>query len=161
MTVYNFIIDHRYFDGKIYCIYSKRLPKLLYIGSTVRALRKRFSAHKQKPINRTIAKLFAKYDDMTIELIENYPCFNKDQLCHREQYHMIRLQKEYGVILNSQSAYGAYDFAPKPLLPKPLVEWYMEQHPEYSTQVQLILLRDYDIDDSVNKLLDKLLTPRR
>ena len=67
---------------------------------------------------------------------------------------LINKSKElHGTVLNKATAC----FDDVPLLPQPLVEWYIEQHPEYLTQVQLILLRDYDIDDSVNKLLDKLL----
>ena len=154
---YDFRIDHRYLNGKIYRVYSKRLPNLWYVGSTVNNLRYRLSGHRTGTTNDYMTKLFQKFDDVVIELIEDYPCFNKTQLCQREQHHIDKAKKQHGVVLNKATA-CAWS---RRLLPKPIVEWYMEQHPEYSTQVQLILLRDYDIDDSVNKLLDKLLTPRR
>ena len=154
---YNFSIDHRYLNGKIYCVYSKRLPNLWYVGSTINGLQHRLKGYRNNPTSTIMFKLFHKFDDVVIELIEDYPCFNKKQLCQREQHHIDKAQKQHGVVLNKATA--CFDYVP--LLPKPLVEWYMEQHPEYSTQVQLILLRDYDIDDSMDKLLDKLLTPRR
>ena len=79
---YEFKLDSRYLNGKIYKMYSKRLPKLLYIGSTIHDLDHRFKQHSHRPTNDIVAKLVQKYDDMTIELIEDYPCLNKMNYVH-------------------------------------------------------------------------------
>ena len=125
-------------DGKIYRIYSKRLPNMQYIGSTTQSLKKRFSVHRSKP-NKLVSKLMSKYDDVIIELIETFPCLNMNELHYREQYYIDDARKKYGIILNIACA--AWCKTDK--TPLCLIEWYIEQYPEYTTMLNYIMLRDY------------------
>lgn len=74
-----------YKNGKIYCIRSK-LSDEVYIGSTCVPLSKRMTHHRagcKAGRNCASAKLIA-LGDAYIELIEEYPCENKEQLNRRE-----------------------------------------------------------------------------
>jgi hypothetical protein len=77
-----------YQNGKIYSIRTPKTEKF-YIGSTTQILCKRFADHKSK-FKKNNCKLTSKYlfelgfDDCYIELIENYPCNNKEELTKRE-----------------------------------------------------------------------------
>jgi len=79
-----------YENGKIYVLRSHQTEDI-YLGSTQQQLYKRFHQHKTH-YNRwkegkkhyiTSNELF-KYDDCYIELLEEYPCDNKMELCRRE-----------------------------------------------------------------------------
>ena len=74
-----------YQNGKIYIIKSNETTDV-YIGSTIKSLNDRFSGHKSKYKNNKLssAKLLLQYNDCWIELLEHYPCENKQQLCKRE-----------------------------------------------------------------------------
>ena len=79
-----------YKNGKIYSIRSYLTDKF-YIGSTVSPLSKRFGEHKKnykdfiagKYSNVTSFEII-KFGDAYIELLEEYPCENKNQLNRRE-----------------------------------------------------------------------------
>ncbi len=107
-----------YANGKIYTIRSHQTNKY-YIGSTTQPLSKRFYQHKQEidrharyadsynmaqvngtiyKYNKPVPKLCSSkdivcYHDAYIELMENYPCTNKEQLEKRE-YELIREHKD-------------------------------------------------------------------
>jgi hypothetical protein len=97
-----------YSKGKIYSIRSHQTDDI-YIGSTVTTLSLRLSEHKSKykhNILSSASRELLKYDDVYIELIEEYPCDNKEQLNKREGEHIRnnkcvnkviagRTQKEY------------------------------------------------------------------
>jgi hypothetical protein len=76
-----------YQNGKIYSIRSPHIEDY-YIGSTCQLLCKRFAVHKRQYkacIFTTAKQLFdLGIDDCYIELIENYPCNNKEELRKRE-----------------------------------------------------------------------------
>ena len=72
-----------YRNGKIYCIRSLSRPDLIYIGSTCNTLSKRFSHHKTKNSGCS-SKQMIDIGDSYIELIEDVPCENKNQLIRRE-----------------------------------------------------------------------------
>jgi len=72
-----------YNNGKIYSIRSRSRPDLVYVGSTVRRLSERFGKHKLRS-NYTTSKQIIDLGDAYIELIENYPCNSKEELCRRE-----------------------------------------------------------------------------
>jgi hypothetical protein len=79
-----------YSKGKIYALRSHQTDDI-YIGSTIQALSVRIGEHKRtykKYINGNSNSLTSfeliKYDDCYIELIEDYPCENKNQLEKRE-----------------------------------------------------------------------------
>ncbi len=71
-----------YNNGKIYSIRSRSRPDLIYIGSTTQALSKRLGKHKNEM--RCSSKQIILLGDAYIELIENYPCLNVEELRRRE-----------------------------------------------------------------------------
>lgn len=81
-----------YSKGKIYTIRYKKDPTLIYVGSTVCDLQKRMwghraSIHKEKDYNMMLYKKMRETDDIDnwyIELYEEFPCDNKEQLHKRE-----------------------------------------------------------------------------
>jgi hypothetical protein len=62
-----------YENGKIYKIINTENNQIVYIGSTVEQLCKRYAKHKHKAPNHKII------------LIQNYPCNSKEELCMKEQ----------------------------------------------------------------------------
>ena len=79
-----------YSNGKIYCLRSHQTDKI-YIGSTINKLSKRIGGHRENYKRWMNGKYcyitsfeLIKYDDCYIELLEEYPCDNKDQLCKKE-----------------------------------------------------------------------------
>ena len=75
-----------YKNGKIYKIWSP-MGKEIYIGSTIQSLYARKSQHKicMKCSSKI---LFEKYDDVRIELIEYFPCNNKEELDKKEGFYI-------------------------------------------------------------------------
>ena len=72
-----------YQNGKIYKLWTPE-GDCTYIGSTTQPLAVRLGGHKRES-NATCSKyLFSKYTDIRIELMEDYPCNNKEQLNRRE-----------------------------------------------------------------------------
>jgi hypothetical protein len=71
-----------YSKGKIYAIRSPNTDKV-YIGSTIDTLSRRMSKHRNK-FNTTSSKLILEAGDAYIELIEEFPCDNREQLSKRE-----------------------------------------------------------------------------
>ena len=74
-----------YQKGKIYKLWSPQGEEdEIYIGSTTDKLYKRKNQHKKKANNCKSKILFEKYDDIRIELIEDYPCNSKAELEKKE-----------------------------------------------------------------------------
>jgi len=79
-----------YKNGKIYTIRSHQTDQF-YIGSTTQPLSKRFNCQKSR-YKRYLLQLdhyissfeILKHEDAYIELLEEFPCENKEQLCKRE-----------------------------------------------------------------------------
>ena len=79
-----------YQQSKIYKLWSPS-KNLVYYGSTVQTLAQRLTKHKnhyktykndnQKKIT---AHLILECEDYKLELVEEYPCNNRDQLCKKE-----------------------------------------------------------------------------
>ena len=84
-----------YSQGKIYKLVSSQTDKM-YIGSTTKSLKERFSEHKssyQRYNNNECNQYYSsfkllKYDDCKIELLENYNCDSKEELLFRERYYI-------------------------------------------------------------------------
>jgi hypothetical protein len=88
-----------YQKAKIYKLWSPQGEEdEVYYGSTCNDLRFRKSEHKNKR-NCSSKILFEKYDDVRIELVEDYPCNNKAEL-NKKEGHYIRENK----CLNKQIA---------------------------------------------------------
>ena len=76
---------NKYKNGKIYCIKSPNCD-LVYIGSTIKKLKDRFSGHKYEykmGYNKKSGEIL-QYGDCYIELIKEFPCNSKKEL-HREE----------------------------------------------------------------------------
>jgi hypothetical protein len=83
-----------YQNGKIYKLWSDQ-SDCFYIGSTTESLAKRLGQHKaniKKPISKTF-ELMKDQTNVRIELIEAFPCNNREELNAREG-HYIRLHRE-------------------------------------------------------------------
>jgi hypothetical protein len=81
----------KYKNGKIYTIRYKNDDTLIYVGSTVQPLYKRFSRHKSdsRDTRYENIQLYIKMNetdvnDWFIELYEDCPCERKEQLTQRE-----------------------------------------------------------------------------
>jgi len=84
-----------YKRSKIYAIRSHQTDKI-YIGSTTSSLAKRFHNHKEdyksyiSGIKKYITSFeLLQYEDVYIELLEEYPCENK-MVLHRREGELIR-----------------------------------------------------------------------
>lgn len=83
-----------YQKSKIYCIRSHQC-KYLYIGSTTQSLALRMAGHragykKYLSNNKNFLASFhiLKYPDAYIELVEKYPCEDRDELLKHEGEHI-------------------------------------------------------------------------
>lgn len=81
-----------YSKAKIYALRSYQTDQI-YIGSTCSPLSKRLWGHKADYVRRDRKGYITsfeiiKYDDCYIELIEEYPCENKEQLHRHEGEHI-------------------------------------------------------------------------
>jgi len=72
-----------YQNAKIYKLWCHETDEI-YIGSTTVPLSKRLGQHKYPNYTASSRILFEKSNNVMIELIEEYPCENKDQLTKRE-----------------------------------------------------------------------------
>ena len=94
-----------YQNGKIYVIRNS-IDNEIYIGSSCQALSKRFQKHKDSLTTyKKDRKLYSKMielgiDKFYIELIEEYPCDNVEQLRRREG----EIIRELKPVLNKQIA---------------------------------------------------------
>ena len=91
-------VDEKATVGYVYKISSPHIDKI-YIGSTTRSLRNRFSQHKST--NPTTSKIITDCRDATITLIEEVKFDNILELRQRENYYMT-LNKD--IIVNKQKA---------------------------------------------------------
>jgi hypothetical protein len=81
-----------YSQGKIYTIRCTINPEYIYVGSTILTLEKRLQYHKSKCKIQKTRKLYKKINEefsgewceWYIELYENYPCNNKEELRLKE-----------------------------------------------------------------------------
>ena len=74
----------KYQNGKIYRIYCDGSNKY-YIGSTIHSLEHRLSIHENSKNTCSSKELINNsIYDINIELLENYPCNNRNELLLRE-----------------------------------------------------------------------------
>jgi len=75
-----------YQKGKIYKLYSVSNEELVYYGSTIETLSARLSKHvyDYNHFKGVKSDLVIGAGDYKIELVENYPCVNRQQLEKRE-----------------------------------------------------------------------------
>ena len=77
-------IDERYKRGKIYTIRCRYDDTLIYVGSTIDKLAKRFAGHRTNEKCSLYKCVEGDWINWYIELYEDYPCDNKEQLERRE-----------------------------------------------------------------------------
>ena len=98
-----------YANGKIYAIYNYIDPRLVCVGSTCQSLSKRLSKHRRE-INSKRSQTIPLYIKMRefgkehfyIELLEEYPCNNNEQLRAREG-HFIRQKGTLNCIVEDRT----------------------------------------------------------
>ena len=78
-------IDERYKRGMIYTIRNIKDDTMIYVGSTINTLSKRFDNHKSDCKRGLCFSLYSHivdndWTDWYIELYEAYPCNNKKEL---------------------------------------------------------------------------------
>jgi predicted GIY-YIG superfamily endonuclease len=78
-----------YQNGKVYRIVCNQTG-LQYIGSTTIPLATRLSQHRKllKDDKSGTSKKILENNDYNIVLIEDYPCFRKEELLQRERYYI-------------------------------------------------------------------------
>ena len=79
-------MDSKYKNGKIYKLVSTGTP-IVYHGSTITSLEKRLSIHKSGRNTCASRELFDA-GDVSIVLVEEYPCNNKYELESRERIYI-------------------------------------------------------------------------
>ena len=72
---------------KIYIIFTEG-GKLCYIGHTMKELNERFRGHILE--GKCMSRVILEYADAKIELIEDFPCANRQEATEREQYWITR-----------------------------------------------------------------------
>lgn len=96
----------RYNKGKIYCVKGKDDEQIVYIGSTVKSLKERWSGHvsffRQNPHSKWTKLVMENggTEKFYIQLLEEFPCSNLAELNQREK-HYIQLYDPAGNTLMS------------------------------------------------------------
>lgn len=106
---------NKYENGKIYKLIDKTNDnKVIYVGSTIFKLNERLSKHKAdskiKP-NRKIYKYICNvgWDNINIELIEEYQCYNRKELEVHERYHINELNPDLNDNLPGRTQHQWYN----------------------------------------------------
>lgn len=139
-----------YSNGKIYTIRFKDNDKLIYIGSTTQSLAVRFGGHK-KQLKSSAGKIsiYSFIEDTYnndwsmcyIELYENHPCNNKEEL-HKKEGEIIR------EFLNNDS----FNVINRYIAGRTIKEWHIDNK-EY---VQMKKKEYYENNKEIKKEYDKV-----
>ena len=78
-------MDSRYKNGKIYKLVCDATP-IVYYGSTIKTLSLRLSHHKSH--KTCCSRELFELGNVSIELVEEYPCNNKYELQSRERFYI-------------------------------------------------------------------------
>ena len=128
-----------YSKGKIYRIYNT-VTDDVYIGSTTQPLCNRMADHRAKHLKQTHRPLYNQMaeigvDKFFIELIETYPCQNREELNAREGHHIRqngtlnktiqgRTNKQYND--DNKERHKEYREKHKEQIKHQLAEWYLK-----------------------------------
>ena len=126
-----------YQKGKIYKLWSPS-KNLVYYGSTIETLSSRLSKHKYshngyiegKIANRRHSSFILECEDYKIELVEEYPCNNKQQLLKKEAEYI-----KNNICINTQ-------------IPGRTPKEYMEEHKQQKAEYDKIYTKN---NPEVNK----------
>ena len=128
-------------NGKIYKI-TNNINSEIYVGSTCDILRKRFDTHKLQITqdtkkNRPLYKLMNEFgtDIFRIDLIEDYPCEDKQALRQREGY-WIRQMGTLNKYIAGRNEKEKYEDNKERILErnKKYIEEHKERRQEYITE---------------------------
>lgn len=106
---------NKYENGKIYKLVDKTNDnKVIYIGSTTQKLIRRINQHKQKSRDKPDRKIYkyicnVGWDNIDIELIENYKCDSKTELELRERYYIELLKPDLNHVIPTRKAKEYYN----------------------------------------------------
>ena len=97
------MFDERYQDGKIYKLYHVDEPHVFYIGSTIFSLDYRLKQHKKMKSGKKKNDHFNDlgWNGAVIELIEDAPCNNRDELEVIERQWIHKLKPELNTSWNA------------------------------------------------------------
>ena len=105
---------NKYQNGKIYKIWSLETDEI-YVGSTCSPLYKRMSKHRNvlRHGDRSHYKLYKEMarlgeESFKIELLENYPCQNIDELHKREGHWKRELQATLNMVMAGRTRQEYY-----------------------------------------------------
>ena len=79
-------MDSKYKNGKIYKLVSSGTP-VVYYGSTIQPLELRLKTHKST-YNETCSRELFDAGEVSIVLVEEYPCNNRHELLARERIYI-------------------------------------------------------------------------
>ena len=109
-------MENKYKNGKIYKLWSLETDEI-YVGSTCQPLHKRTHKHRceaQTLIAFIIHKEMNRIGSQTfkIELIENYPCENRNELVKREIYWIRELKATLNMVVAGRTSeeYVKYNY---------------------------------------------------
>ena len=97
--------------GRVYRIISDSHPEFLpYYGSTIKSLKDRWNNHKLS-CNDTCSKQLMKFEDVRIELLEEFVCESITTLHQREQWYIdnhpcCNMRNAYGYDKENQKEYN-------------------------------------------------------
>lgn len=100
-NVNNQVVQNKYNNGKIYKLLHN--DKVIYCGSTIQKLNERLLGHRNDSKRRPDIKVYkyvsnVGWDNVKIELIEEYNCNSKKELETRERYYIDELKPDLNVI---------------------------------------------------------------
>lgn len=103
----------RYTNGKIYKLVNDVDDKI-YVGSTCLPLHKRLYAHKQMAKRKPNIHVYAHlneidWDNVTIVLVEKYPCADLDELLRHERYWIEKLKPELNKVIPTRTKKERYE----------------------------------------------------
>jgi len=111
-------------------IYKVNGGGLVYFGSTTQTLQKRLSIHKNDKKNGKNLSInqILDCDDYSIEILENYPCNNKEELLQRETYWIdnnecINIRKPFVSIEDKKLNKKLYQQTHKDMCSKSTAKW--------------------------------------
>ena len=134
----NFLELNIYQDGKIYSMTG--IDGHYYIGSTTQSLSGRFHHHKEySKTHDTRVYEYCKrvgWENITIELIEDYPCDSSKELHEREEYHLAPVRED-PLCLNTIRAFLT------PEVRKMAVKQYYEENREQLVSYQEVYREEH------------------
>lgn len=99
-------VESKYRNGKIYCIEYQDI--IMYVGSTIRDIGRRMVEHKCRATKMDKQKLYkflfeVGVENVTIRLLESYPCFSRKELHQREGMYIIDFKPQLNQAISGRS----------------------------------------------------------